>query len=542
MTHTALRRLGALLGPAVVVALGCGETSTSDDPGTGSGSAGTGTGTTGPGCGAVQLTDVADGIGGFVLVGETPSDRSAYEVSGAGDVNGDGLADVIVGAFYAGPDGLSQSGRAYVVFGKANTEAISLADVAAGAGGFVLDGEPEGYAAGISVSTVGDMNGDGLSDVVVGASWASPNDVTGSGRAYVVFGKADTGSVALADVADGVGGFVLDGEVAGAQSGATVSGAGDLNGDGIPEVIVWARYADPNDLHASGRTYVVFGKDTAPVLLADVAGGIGGFVLDGEAEYDYAGRNVGGAGDINGDGLADLVVAAHFADPSDLRSAGRTYVVFGKADTAPLLLADVAGGVGGFVVDGEIRGEQSGFSASGAGDVNGDGIPDVLLGAPGAAPNGSWRVGRGYVVFGKANTDPVQLADVAQGVGGFAMDGENLRTVVGHAVSGAGDVNGDGLADVIVAGWRADTNGSQAGRTYVVFGKTDTDRVLLEDVTLRVGGFALDGEGEHDQSGRSVSGPGDVNGDGLADILVGASGAAPGRAYVVFGGDFSCGE
>jgi hypothetical protein len=208
----------------------------------------------------MQLADVAEGIGGFMLVGESPADSSACEVSGAGDVNGDGLADVIVGAFYAGPDGPSQSGRAYVVFGKVNTEAISLTDVAAGIGGFALDGEPEGYGAGISVSTVGDMNGDGLADVVVGASWASPNDIVGSGRAYVVFGKADTAPVALADVADGLGGFVLDGEVAGAQSGATVSGAGDVNGDGIPEVIVWARYADPNDLHASGRTYVVFGK------------------------------------------------------------------------------------------------------------------------------------------------------------------------------------------------------------------------------------------------------------------------------------------
>jgi hypothetical protein len=183
---------------------------------------------------------------------------------------------------------------------------------------------------------------------------------------------------------------------------------------------------------------------------------------------------------------------------------------------------------------------------SGAGDVNGDGLADVIVGAPGAAPNGS-DSGRTYVVFGKADHEVVSLADVTLGIGGFALDGEAEYDYSGASTSGAGDVNGDGLADVVVGAWGADPSGDASGRTYVVFGKTGTDLVRLADVAVGQGGFVLNGETEDDQAGWSVAGGGDVNGDGVPDIVVGAWRAAPhdlefsGRTYVVFGGDFSCG-
>jgi hypothetical protein len=251
---------------------------------------------------------------------------------------------------------------------------------------------------------------------------------------------------------------------------------------------------------------------------------------------DGAPGDVSGAGDVNGDGLADVIVTASHADPNGSNS-GRTYVVLGKADTDMVQLDDIAMGVGGFVLDGEAPDDIAGASARGAGDVNGDGLADIIVGAPGADPNGVGVAGRTYVVFGTTQTANVALAHVTLGVGGFALDGESGRS--GVSVSGAGDVNGDGLADVVIGASSAEPNGvAAAGRTYVVFGKADTDKVALADVAVGSGGFALDGEGQFQRSGEPVRGAGDVNGDGLADLLVGVY--MTDRSYLVFGGDFSC--
>jgi hypothetical protein len=516
---------------------GTGTTGTHGSGASGSSSA-TGsqdTGTANPACDPIQLADVAQGIGGFAMDGEADGGYSGWSVSGASDINGDGLADIIVGAYKAIPNG-HRSGRSYVVFGKTNTGKVRLEEVTQGVWGFAMDGEAVEDESGFSVGGPGDVNGDGLADVVVGAPWADPTGWA-SGRTYVVFGKAGTDKVSLADVAQGLGGFAIDGDP-GDTSGHSVNGAGDVNGDGLADVVVGAPNADPNG-DVSGRAYVVFGKANANgVLLADVAQGVGGFAMDGENEGDQVGLSVSGAGDVNGDGFADVIVGTDQADPNG-EDSGRAYVVFGKSDTTTISLADVAQGSGGFAMDGEAEEDRSGYSVSGAGDVNGDGLADVIVGAPSADPNGSFS-GRAYVVFGKADTDKVELADVAQGVGGFAMDGENGADQVGLSVSGAGDLDHDGLADVVVGG------ATPPGGPYVVFGKVDTDKVELANVAQGIGGFIIRSEQQEALHAWTVDGAGDVNADGHPDVVVGAP-AAPldgddsGRTYVVFGADFACG-
>jgi hypothetical protein len=398
---------------------------------------------------------------GFGIEGIDAGDRSGSSVSGAGDVNGDGLADLIVGAPVADPSGRSNAGESYVVFGKANSSPIDLA--ALGAGGFLINGIDAGDYSGFSVSAAGDVNGDGLADLIVGAGSADPGGISAAGESYVVFGKTDSMTVDLAAL--GTGGFRIDGIDADDRSGVSVSGAGDVNGDGLADLIVGAPYADRGGASLSGESYVVFGKaDPTPVGLATL--GAGGFRIDGIDLGDRSGGSVSGAGDVNGDGLADLIVGAGSADPGGDVSAGESYVVFGKASSTSVDLAAL--GTGGFRIDGIDAGDSSGVSVSGAGDVNGDGLADLIVGAYRADAGGDVDAGESYVVFGKASSTPVDLAML--GVGGFRIDGIDAGDRSGVSVSGAGDVNGDGLADLVIGASRGASGGAaEAGESYVVF-------------------------------------------------------------------------
>ena len=484
-----------------------------------------------------------DGSKGFRLDGNATNDFSGASVSNAGDVNGDGFDDLIVGASGADPNGYS-SGSSYIIFGRSDFGRVVGSPGAAvtyelanldGSNGFRLDGEALD-SSGSSVSTAGDINGDGFDDVIVGAWGADPNGEL-SGSSYVVFGKASGFNAAmnLSDL-DGNNGFRLDGVSAYARLGLSVSNAGDVNGDGFDDVIVGAYGADPNNGELSGSSYVVFGKASGfnATMNLSVLDGSNGFRLDGEAAGDMSGISVSNAGDVNGDGFDDVIVGAAGADPNG-NSSGSSYVVFGKASgfSATLEFSSLDGS-NGFRLDGVAWLDHSGFSVSSAGDVNGDGFDDLIVGADGADPNG-YDSGSSYVVFGKASgfSATLELSSL-DGSNGFRLDGVTTLDYSGRSVSSAGDVNGDGFDDVIVGVPDADPNGSFSGSSYVVFGKASGFSATLELSSLDgSNGFRLDGVTVGDRSGSSVSNAGDVNGDGFDDLIVSAP--SSGSSYVVFG-------
>jgi hypothetical protein len=486
-----------------------------------------------------------NGTNGFRLNGTIQED-SGYSVSAAGDVNGDGFVDLLVGAPGPGTD-RSLIGSSYVVFGQAKRFAATL-DLSTldGTNGFRLSGAAAMDYSGISVSTAGDINGDGLADLVIGAWGADPNGKGKAGSSYVVLGKASGFDSSLdLSTLNGANGFRLDGAAAGDYSGRSVSAAGDVNGDGFGDLIVGAKGASPNGNSVAGSSYVVFGKASgfAASLALSSLNGTNGFRLDGTAMGNgQSGFSVDAAGDVNGDGFADLIVGAPTANPSDAKwMAGFSYVVFGKASgfAATLDLAALDGS-NGFQLDGVAAFDMSGLSVSTAGDVNGDGFADFIVGARAASPNGKLGAGASYVVFGKASGFAATLdLSTLNGANGFRLDGAATSDGSGVSVSEAGDVNGDGFSDLLV--------GTSWSSGYVMFGKAEGFAATLDLAMLNgTNGFRLDGNlGGGNYSNHSVSAAGDVNGDGFADLLVGSMmGDAnvqfrAGSSYVVFGGNFT---
>ncbi len=423
-------------------------------------------------------------------------------VSSAGDFNGDGYGDVIIGAeLFDGSTGSAPSGkissfaldhgRAVIFLGSAT--GLSIAPL------WTVTGSYVGSNLGRTVASAGDVNADGYDDVIIGI----PGGIFtfgGEGQVYVVYGAGTTSAISITSL--------WGTPQSGANFGASVSGAEDVNGDGFDDVIVGAPFFFETQTH-EGFAYVFHGSSTGIITTAAQTLKLG-------QRMAYFGQRVAGLGDVNADGFSDVAVSAPDYDGGEINE-GKVFVYLGS----PSGISSIAS----WTAESNQAGAKFGSSIASAGDINGDGIRELLVGA-GLYDNGETDEGRVFLYLGSAaglNLNSIWSADSNQANAHF-----------GTSVSSAGDVNGDGHDDVIVGApdWESSTPELGEGRASLFLG----------------GGFGLgstsawSSESNVSSSyfGRSVASAGDVNNDGFDDVIIGADGydgggTDEGRAFVFHG-------
>jgi hypothetical protein len=493
-------------------------------------------------------------------------------VSGAGDVDGDGYADVIVGSdqYNAGQAG---EGAAFIFMGRA----LGIADADPSTAATQLESNEVSANLGSSVSSAGDVNGDGYSDVIVGApvygflpygaafiflgsssGIADGNPVSAATQLLsdqqpsamgTVSGAGDVNGDGYADVIVGAPGYGFSGNGAafvflgsssgipdggpatayaqllsdesGANLGAQVAGAGDVNGDGYADVIAGAPIHGFPD---AGAAFIYLGGATG---IANGNPSNSATLLESDQADALLGYSVSGAGDVNADGYSDVIVGAAWYDAGQ-SDEGAAFVFLGSAagiaDGTP---ANAAAQLESDQVDANL-----GYSVSGAGDVNGDGYADVIAGAP-FYDAGQNDEGAAFVFLGSASG----IADGNPATASAQFESDQADANLGYTVSDSGDVDGDGFADVIVGAYRYNAGENNEGAAFVFHGGSSG----VADGTPASAAAQLESDQAEALLGSSVSGAGDVNGDGYADVIIGApsfdagEGTGEGAAFVFHG-------
>ena len=518
----------------------------------------------------VELAELntAGSLNGITFSGVDNFGQLGTAISRIGDINADGLDDIAIGSPGSDVNGID-SGSVYVLFGRQGIfpATLSPGDFD-GTLGLVINGVASNNNTGREVAAAGDINGDGIDDLVLSAPLAFTGIFFTGGETYVIFGRDDGGFPATIELAElnGTGsnatpGITIRGAAASDQSGFSVDAGGDINNDGVDDLLIGIANADvvPSGSNR-GKVVVIYGQDDGSlpdvIQLLDLNGtganATGGVQINGFNDNERIGGLVRGVGDVNGDDIDDILIANSTFSITDYFN----YLVYGSA-TLPdtIALADLNGSGMQAAAGASIVCAHPCFESVGSvSDFNADGVNDFAVGETFASINGI-SSGRATIVFGSSSNslpESIDLADL-NGSGLSATPGVQFNGAVradfaGNAISPAGDFNGDGFSDVMIAASRGDTDLSESGISYVLFGGPPNAGQQMIELSqfnqpgvIASSGMQLNGVMAQDRSGEQVSLAGDLNGDGRSDLLISSIKADRngltdvGEAYVVFG-------
>ncbi len=436
------------------------------------------------------------------FLGTHYKERVGYVIDSAGDVNGDNYDDIIIGTFHNHTKGWD-AGAVYLILGRqvadwGMQDSLTHSDVR-----FLASQRLE--AVGFAIAGKGDVNGDGLSDILIGAP--AGNDAVGSrpGKMYVVFGDS-TAPWGYDCILDDRADLIFHGENPQDLAGRALEIIGDLNNDGCDEILCAAPYNDDAGTDA-GKVYLIMGRKDGwmngfKLPLVSIAS----FVFP--KAYATCGYSVAHVGDVNNDGLPDFAIGAP--------GANRAFIIYGRSranwgDNFNLNNADL-------IIEGEhrLRDTELGWSVEGAGDVNGDGIDDIIISAI-EDNSGGYHSGKVFLVLGRSGGWPEKELSLSQADASYI--GEGTGDQAGWGIAGIGDVNRDGYDDFMIGAWKAFCDYPEAGKAYLIYGKSNgwEQNIDLEEVTEYFSGIA-----DTNFAGYAVSTAGDMDNDGWPDFFLSA--------------------
>ncbi|MBZ4044172.1 HYR domain-containing protein [Flavobacterium hibisci] len=458
-----------------------------------------------------------NGANGFTIYGEKLTRETGFSVNNAGDVNGDGINDLIIGAkgnydpwYGTKKEYKIIKGEAYVVFGKSSGFAPNIdLGLLNGSNGFAVrnDNPSTNFPwTGYDVSSAGDINGDGIDDLMVSDPYRHSSYGVEIGHTYFIFGR-NSGFPAEFNLStlNGSNGFTLIGVSNYESSGTSIASVGDINGDGYGDIAVITSGSGA----INGKCYVIYGKSGGfpKVLRTNELNGTNGFTIEGNAAIGKIGRSVAGLGDVNGDGISDIGIGNYNDSVQD-----RKYIVFGRSSNFPAIFnISSLDGNNGFAIQNSTSPLSSYSGVAKVGDINNDGINDIAI------------TGR-YILFGRTVFPALFDLNNLDGTNGFTIKNANI----GESFGFAGDFNSDGIDDYFV---------QSSSDLTILFGKKNwtANADMYVEKKLNIS-FPYNSE-------YSANFAGDINNDGVSDIIIGTAFKSydlkinqnPGMSYVVFG-------